>query len=61
MIVKLLTEHNLEFLSLTAAQARPSPHLSKIQIVGNQEPRLIFENIIENRAFAPMEQMLHFQ
>ena len=30
MIVKLLTEHHLEFLSLTgAAKARPSLHLSK--------------------------------
>ena len=39
MIVKLsrvLTEHHLEFLSLKkAAEARPSLHLSKCQIVGN--------------------------
>ena len=36
MIVKLLTEHNLEFLSLKeAAQARPSLHMSKWHIVGN--------------------------
>ena len=40
MIVKLLTEHHLEFLSLKeAAQARPSLHLSKCQIVGNLMPR----------------------
>ena len=42
MIVKLLTEHHLEFLSLKeAAEARPSLHLSKCQIVGNLMPRLI--------------------
>ena len=30
MIIKLLTEHHLEFLSLKeAAEARPSQHLSK--------------------------------
>ena len=41
MIVKLLTEHNLEFLSLKeAAEARPSLHLPKCQIVGNLIPRL---------------------
>ena len=43
MIVKLLTEHHLEFLSLKggAAAARPSIHLSKCHIVGNLMPRLI--------------------
>ena len=36
MIVKLLTGHHLEFLSLKgAAQARPSLHMSKCHIVGN--------------------------
>ena len=41
MIVKLLTEHHLEFLSLKkAAEARQRPHLSKCQIVGNLMPRL---------------------
>ena len=41
MIVKLLTEHNLEFLSVKGGcQARPSLHLSKCQIVGNLMPRL---------------------
>ena len=36
MIVKLLTEHHLEVLSLQkAAQARLSLHLSKCHIVGN--------------------------
>ena len=36
MIVKLLTEHHLEFISLKeAAEARPSLHLSKCHIVGN--------------------------
>ena len=42
MSVKLLTEHNLEFLSLKeAAEARPSLHLSKCLIVGNLVQRLI--------------------
>ena len=41
MIVKLLTEHHLEFLSLNeAADDRPSLHMSKCQIVGNLIPRL---------------------
>ena len=36
MIVKLLTEHHLEFLCLKgAAQAGLSLHLSKCRIVGN--------------------------
>ena len=36
MIVKLLTEHHLEFLSLKkAAEACPSLHMSKCHIVGN--------------------------
>ena len=36
MIVKLLTEHNLEFLGLKkAAEARQSLHMSKCHIVGN--------------------------
>ena len=36
MIVKLLTEHHLEFLSLKeAAEARLSLHMSKCYIVGN--------------------------
>ena len=36
MIVKLLTEHHLEFLSLNeTAETRPNLHLSKCQIVGN--------------------------
>ena len=36
MIIKPLTEHHLEFLSLKeSAEARPSLHLSKCQIVGN--------------------------
>ena len=42
MIVKLLTEHHLEFLSLKeAAQARLSLHMSKCHNVGNLMPRLI--------------------
>ena len=44
MIVKLLTEHHLEYLSLNkAAEARPSLHLSKCQIVGNLMPRLKYD------------------
>ena len=36
MIVKLLTEHHLKFLSLkTAAEARLSLHMSKCHIFGN--------------------------
>ena len=43
MIVKLLTEHHLEFLSLKeAAEARPSLHMSKCHIVGNHMSRLKF-------------------
>ena len=42
MIIKLLTEYNLEFLSLKeAAQARLSVHMSKCHIVGNHMSRLI--------------------
>ena len=42
MSVKLLTEQNLEFLSLKeAAQARLSLHLSKYHIVENDMSRLI--------------------
>ena len=41
MIVKLLTEHHLEFLSIKeTAEACPSLHLSKCQIVGHLMPRL---------------------
>ena len=44
MIVKLLTEHHLEFLSLKkAAEARPSLRLSKCQIVGNLTTRLKYD------------------
>ena len=42
MIVKLLTEHHLEFLSLKAGcRGSSSLHLSKFQIVGNLMPQLI--------------------
>ena len=45
MIVKLLTEHHLEFLSLKGgAQARPSLHLSKCHIVGNHKTRRFVGN-----------------
>ena len=41
MIVKLLTEQHLEFLSYEeAAQARLSLHISKYHIVGNHMSRL---------------------
>ena len=42
MIVKPLTEHHLEFHHLEAAEACPSLHLSKCQIVGNLMPGLIY-------------------
>ena len=46
MIIKLLTEHHLEFLSLKeAAEARPSLHLSKCQIVGNPMPGLKLSSV----------------
>ena len=58
MIVKLLTEHHLECLSLKeAADARPSLQLSKCQIVGNHMPRLIsylvmtYENVCQTAWF----------
>ena len=42
MIIKILTEHHLDFLRLKkAAEARPSLHLSKCQFFGNLMPRLI--------------------
>ena len=42
MIVKLLTEHDLEFLSLKrGCRGCPSLHLSKCQFVGNHMPQLI--------------------
>ena len=44
IIVKLLIEYHLEFLSLKgAAQASLSLHLSKCHIVGNHMSRLIFK------------------
>ena len=42
MIVKLLTEHHLEFLSLKE-EAQTRLHLSKCQIVGNLMPRLNYK------------------
>ena len=43
MIVKLLTEHHLEFLCLKeAAEVRPSLHMSKSHIVGNLMHCLIY-------------------
>ena len=51
MIIKLLTEHHLEFLrrKKEAAEARPSLHLSKCQIVGNIMSRLIFLSFLKAR------------
>ena len=41
MIVKLMTEHHLQFLSLKGgAQARLSLHMSKCNIIGNYISRL---------------------
>ena len=44
MIVKLLTEHALEFLSLKGGcrEARPSLHMSKCHVVGNLMHWLIY-------------------
>ena len=42
MVVKLLTEHHLEFLSLEAAEAGPSLHMPKCHIVGNLIHWLIY-------------------
>ena len=48
MSVKLLTEHNLEFLSLKkAAQARLSLHLSKLYIARNHMSWLINLYLLE--------------
>ena len=45
MIVKLLTEHHLEFLSLKeAAEAGLSLHTSKCHIVGNPMHWLLYYN-----------------
>ena len=51
MIVKLLTEHHLEFLSLNeAAEARPSLHMSKCHNVGNLMHWLILNsNMIDQK------------
>ena len=44
MIVKLLTEHDLEFLSLKGGcTGCPSIHLSKCHMVGNLMHRLLFD------------------
>ena len=55
MIVKLLTEHHLEFQSLKGdAQARLSLHLSKCHIVGNHKPWLIwFHNFLSCSLMLP--------
>ena len=54
MIVKLLTEHLLEFLRLNeAAEARPSLHLSKCQIVGNLMPRLMYQHFLGEHTHQP--------
>ena len=58
MIVKLLTEHHLELLSLKeAAAARLSLHMSKYHIVGNHMSRLkwLFHNTIDNNNFVILE------
>ena len=51
LTVKILTEHNLEFLSLNgqkeAAQTNLSLHLSKCHVVGNTMPFLMYEPLRE--------------
>ena len=48
MIVKLLTEHHMEFLTLKEGlpEASSSLHLSKCQIVGNLIPWLSYYSCI---------------
>ena len=47
MIVKLLTEHHLEFLTLKGGcRGSSESTLVKCQIVGNLMPRLIFKYLI---------------
>ena len=54
MIVKLLTEHHLEFLRLKEdAEAGLSLHLSKFQIVGNLMPRLIWYFVVSGLTSLP--------
>ena len=54
MIVKLLTEHNLEFLSLAGGcrGSSESTHV-KISIVGNLMPRLISLLLSTDRDHSP--------
>ena len=48
MIVKPLTEHHLEFLSLKeAAEARPSLHLSKCQISCRGSFYTTYQTVVE--------------
>ena len=50
MNIKLLNEHNLEFLSLKeATQARLGLFMSKCHIVGNHMSRLICHSIRSNK------------
>ena len=52
MIVKLLTEHHLEFLSLKGGfRSSSESTLVKCQIVGNLMPRLIIVNLTLNLLF----------
>ena len=47
MIVKLLTEHHLEFLSLKGGcRGSSESTLVKCQIVGNLMPRLDYESVL---------------
>ena len=49
MNVKLLTEHDLEFLSLTGGYTGPtSLHLSKYHIVGNLMSRLYYHEDVNS-------------
>ena len=60
MIVKLLTDQNLEFRSLKeAAQARQSLHMSKCHIVGNLMHWLICIDCLSPMLYT--EKLLIFQ
>ena len=64
MIIELLTEHHLEFLSLKeATEAHLSLHMSKCHNVGNQMHRLnyclLLLSLLFGKVFRPCFNMLH--
>ena len=60
MIVKLLTEHHLEFLSLKeATEDPPSLHMSKCHIVGNLMHWLIIMLLLKPIQFGVTDTKAH--